>query len=153
MGPAGFHRPQSAMPKQPLFAGLVVDEADHPVETAYIGSEPCYVVNDAGFRRHIPSEQIDRQVLSQMQEMMKGSEGFISEQTAKMLGQDDIFTRAMIEQQLKNMDQQFGALLEQGIPEEGRAYLGMLGFKIVINVHGELVRIEQPSAPEGDGEE
>ncbi len=141
------------MPKQPLFAGLVVDEADRPVGTAYIGDEPCYVVDDAGFHRHIPSEQIDRQVLAHMQEMMKGSEGFISEQTAKMLGQEDIFTKAMIEQQLKNMDQNFNALMQQGIPEEGRAYLGMLGFKIVINVHGEVVRIEQPSAPEDDGDE
>ncbi len=141
------------MTKQPLFAGLVVDEADRPVETAYIGDEPFYVVDDAGFRRHIPSEQIDRRVLSQMQEMMKGSEGLISEQTAKMLGQDDIFTRAMIEQQLKNMDQQFNTLIQQGIPEEGRAYLGMLGFKIVIDVHGEVVRIEQPSAPEDEGGE
>ena len=89
-----------------------------------------------------------------MQEMMKGSEGLISEQTAKMLGQEDIFSKALIEQQLKNMDQQFDALVQQGIPEEGRAYLGMLGFKIVINLHGEVVRIEQPSASEGgEGED
>jgi hypothetical protein len=68
-----------------------------------------------------------------------------------MLGQEDIFTKAMIEQQLKNMDQQFEALMQQGIPEEGRAYLGMLGFKVVINLHGEVLRIEQPSAPEDEG--
>ena len=138
------------MPRQPLFAGLVVDEHDRVVESAIVGDEPFYVVDDAGFRRHIPAVQVDRQVLKQMQEMMKGSEGLISEQTAKMLGQDDIFSKAIIEQQLKNMDQQFDALMQQGIPEEGRAYLGMLGFKIVINLHGEIVRVEQPSAPESD---
>jgi hypothetical protein len=141
------------MPRQPLFAGLVVDEAGRPAETAYIGDEPAYVVDDAGFRRHIPSEQVDRQVLRQLGDMMKGSEGLISEQTAKMLGQEDIFTRAMIEQQLKNMDKQFNQLLEAGLPEEGRAYLGMLGFKVVINLHGEVVRVDQPSAPGGDGGE
>jgi hypothetical protein len=69
-----------------------------------------------------------------------------------MLGQEDIFSKALIEQQLKNMDQQFDALMQQGIPEEGRTYLGMLGFKIVINIHGEIVRVEQPSAPD-NGEE
>ena len=138
------------MPGQPLFAGLVVDEHDRAAETAIVGDEPFYVVDDAGFRRHIPSRDVDRQVLTRMQEMMKGSEGLISEQTAKMLGQEDIFSKALIEQQLKNMDQQFDALMQQGIPEEGRAYLGMLGFKIVINLHGEVLRIEQPSAPEGD---
>ncbi len=143
------------MLKKALFAGLVVDENDRLADTALVGDESFYVVDDAGFKRHIPAEQIDRQVLQQMQEMMKGSEGLISEQTAKMLGQDDIFTKAMIEQQLKNMDQQFDALMQQGIPEEGRAYLGMLGFKVVINYHGEVVKVEQPSAPADDqgGEE
>ncbi len=143
------------MSSQALFAGLVVDENDRAVDAASVGGEAFYVIDDAGFKRHIPAEQIDRQVLAGMQEMMKGSEDLISEQTAKMLGQDDIFSKAMIEQQLKNMDKQFDALMQQGIPEEGRAYLGMLGFKIVINYHGDIVRIDQPSAPAGDegGEE
>ena len=138
------------MPGYALFAGLVVDENDHPVDSTQIGGEPFYVVDDAGFKRHIPAAQIDRQVLQHMQDMMKGSEGTISEQAAKMLGQEDIFSKAMIELQLKNIDQQFETLMQQGIPEAGRTYLGMLGFKIVINLHGEVLRIEQPSAPEPD---
>jgi hypothetical protein len=141
------------MSRKALFAGLVVDENDRAVETATVGDEAFYVIDDAGFRRHIPAEQVDRQVLVRMQEMMKGSEGLISEQTAKMLGQEDIFTKAMIEQQLKNIDQQFETLMQQGIPEGGRAYLGMLGFKIVINLHGEVIRMDQPSAPEDEGGE
>ncbi len=141
------------MPRRALFSGLVMDEYDRPVETAYVGDEPCYVVDDIGFRRHIPSAQVDRQVLEQIRGMIEGSEGFISEQTAKMLGQEDIFSVAMIEQQLKNIDKQFDAMLDTGIPEEGRAYLGMLGFKIVINVHGEVVRVDQPSAPQDEGGE
>ncbi len=134
------------MARQPLFAGLVADEAGNAVETAYVGDEPCYVVNDGGFRRHIASEQVDRVVLGHLADAMKGNEGLISEQTARMLGQDDIFSRAVIEQQLKNMEKQFDTILETGIPEEGRAYLGMMGFKIIINVHGEVIRVEQPSA-------
>jgi hypothetical protein len=139
------------MPKQPLFAGLVVDEEGHVAGTALVGDEPCYVVDDAGFRRHIPAEQVDRAVLAQMQEMMKGSEGFISEQTAKMLGQDDIFSKAMIENQLKNIDKQFDALVNAGIPEDARAYLGMMGFKVVINHHGEVVKLDQPGATGDEG--
>lgn len=140
------------MPKQPLFAGLVVDESGRPVDTAFVGDEPCYVVDDYGFRRHIPSEQIDREVFKQLTDLMKGSEDFISEQTAKMIGQEDVFTKAAIEQQLKNIDKQFDQLAQNGIPEDMRAYLGMMGFKVVINVHGEVVRVEQPGAA-GDGEE
>lgn len=140
------------MPNQPLFAGLVIDESGHAAESAFIGSEPCYVIDDAGFRRHIPAEQIDRAVLAQMAEMMKGSEDILSEQTAKMLGQDDPFSKAIIEQQLKNIDKQFDALMQTGIPEDMRAYLGMMGFKVIINYHGEIVRVEQPgSAGSGEG--
>ena len=141
------------MSKQPLFAGLVVDEFDRPVETALVGDEPCYVVDDAGFHRHIPSEQVDRAVLSQIAELMKGSEDLISEQTAKMLGQEDVFTKAAIEQQLKNIDRQFDQLMQAGIPEDMRAYMGMTGFKIVINVHGEILKVEQPGAAGDEGGE
>jgi hypothetical protein len=132
------------MSRQPLFAGLVLDEFGKPAETAHIGDEPCYVVDDAGFRRHIPSEQVDKQVLGQIAELMKGSEDLISEQTAKMLGQEDVFTKAAIEQQLKNIDKQFDQLMQAGIPEDMRAYLGMMGFKVVINMHGEVLDIDQP---------
>ena len=132
------------MSRQPLFAGLVVDESGRAAETAFIGDEPCYVVDDYRFRRHIPSEEVVSMVFKEISDLMKGSEDFISEQTAKMLGQEDVFTKAAIEQQLKNIDKQFDQLMQAGIPEDMRAYLGMMGFKIVINVHGEVVRVEQP---------
>lgn len=143
------------MSRQPLFAGLIVDEDDQAVTTAFVGTEPCYVVDDAGFRRHIPSEQVDRQVLDAMMESVKGHEDIISEQTAKMLGQEDLFSRAVILNQLKKIDQQFDALLETGLNEEVRAYLGMMGFRVVINLHGEVLRVDQPGMMGGEegGEE
>lgn len=142
------------MHRQPLFTGLVLDEFGNPAESALVGDEPCYVVNDADFRRHIPSEQVDRQVLNQLAEMMKGSEDLLSAQTAKMLGQEDVFTKAAIQQQLKNIDKQFDQLLQVGLPEDMRVYLGMAGFRIIINVHGEVLRVEQPGTTGGEeGEE
>ena len=142
------------MPRQPLFAGLMVDENGRPVKAAYVGEDPCYVVDDAGFRHHILSEKVDRQVLEMMRQQISGNEDLLSEQTAKMLGTDDIFSKAMIENQLKNIDQQFENVLKTGIPEEGRAYMGMVGFRVVINVHGDVVRVDQPTvADDGGGEE
>ena len=138
------------MTSQAVFAGLITDEYDQAVEVVNIGDEPCYVVNDAGFRRHIPSEQVDRQVFESMVEMIAGHEEVISEQAAKMLGQDDIFSMALIASQLKNIDQQFDNLIQRGIPEEARAYMGMMGFRIRINVHGEVLEIEQPGAIDPD---
>ena len=132
--------------RQPLFAGLVVDEFDKAVETAVVGDESFYVVVDAGFRRHIPSEYVDRQVLDIMKEQITGHEDLLSEQTARMLGQEDLFSKAIIENQLKNIDRQLENLFQTGIPEAGRAYMGMMGFKVVIDFHGEVIHMEQPGA-------
>lgn len=140
------------MANQPLFRGLIFDENDQPVDVTVVGEEPCYVVNDAGFHRHIPSESVDRQVLQMMGKMVEGHEDELADQTAKMLGQEDIFSKALIENQLKNMEQQFEAVLKSGIPEEGRAYMGMMGFRVKINVHGEVLEVNQPGVAAPDDE-
>ena len=127
-----------------LFPGLVFDENDNPAELAYVGDEPCYVVDDAGFKRHIPSLQVDRQVLQTMKDSIAGHEDLLTDQAAKMLGQDDIFSRAMLAKQFENIEGQFDQLLATGIPQDALAYLGMLGFKIVLDVHGEVLEVNQP---------
>jgi len=135
-----------------LFKGLVVDEDDQVVQTGFIGAEPCYIIDDAGFKRHVPSEQIDLEVLAQLGSQIKGNEELIADEAAKMSGQDDLFSHAIIENQLKNMDKQFSLLLETGLPDDTRAYLGMMGFKVVIDIHGSIVKVVQPGrAPDDEG--
>ncbi len=136
-----------------LFEGLIFDEDENPVRVVYVGREPFYVVNDSGFLRHIPANDVDRQVLETMLSVVKDNEDLFAEQTAKMMGQEDIFTRAIIQNQLKNIDQQIEKLFETGLPEAGRAYMGMMGFKVVIDMHGEVVRVEQPSASIDDDDQ
>ncbi len=138
------------MKRQPLFAGLVVDEEDRAVEVAYVGDEPCYVVDDAGFRRHIPAEQVDRQVLEEMFALVEGHEDLLSEQAAQLLGQTDPFSKAALEMQFKNLDQHIDDVLQAGIPEEHRAYMGMLGFRVRIDVHGEVIDIHWPGVEPPD---
>ena len=132
------------MMRKALFEGLVVDEYDRPVSVAYVGEDPCYVIDDDGFKRHIDSAGVDLQVLQSFKEMIQGNEEEISEQTAQMLGQDDIFTVANIIRQMKNLDQYFDQLLQVGLPEEQRAYMGMMGFRIRVNIHGEVLSVDQP---------
>ena len=132
------------MTRKAIFEGLVIDELDRPVPVVYIGDDPCYVVDDFGFRRHISSDHVDRQVLDEMRNQITGHEDMIGEQAAKMMGQDDIFSRAMIMAQLKNIDGQMDQLFETGIPEDARAYMGMMGFRIRIDLHGDVLEIEQP---------
>jgi hypothetical protein len=39
-------------------------------------------------------------------------------------------------------------IMAQGIPEQARNMLGMLGFRIIINFHGEVIRLDQPALPD-----
>ena len=144
---------EDLLPKKALFEGLIYDEYDRPVQTGYVGSDPCYIVDDAGFLRHIPSETVDRQVWQFMQEQIEGNEDLLSAKAAEMMGQDDIFTMAAIQNQLKNMDSQFEQLAEIGIPEESRLYMGMIGFRIVISVQGDVLEIKQPGVAADPDEE
>lgn len=134
------------MNNTPVFEGLIIDEFGNHVEVTHIGDEAFYVVNDSGFLRHISSYEVDEKILEMMAEQIQGNEELISDQTAKMLGQEDLFSRAIIQNQLKNIDQQLEALIKSGIPESGRQYLGMMGFRITINIHGEVIKIEQPGS-------
>lgn len=135
----------------PLFKGLVSDEFDNLVGTATVGLEPCYVIDDDGFLRHVPSRPIDLEILKTFGKQIEGNEGVIADQAATMMGQDDLFTHAILESSLKNLDKQYELMLEHGIPEETRAYLGMLGLRVILDLHGEILKIEYPSASPADG--
>ena len=128
------------MSRQALFAGLVYDEQGRVLEVAYVGGMPCYVVLDDGFRRHIESEVVDRQILNAFREQVLPHRELVTAKVMEMLGQDDLFTKVMIDKSIENMDR----LLEIGLPDDARTMLGMLGFRAVINVHGEIVEINMP---------
>jgi hypothetical protein len=136
------------MSNKALFAGLVIDENGQPLETAYLGDEAQYVLDDNGFLRHIDAETIDRQVLAQLQGQIEANKEAVEEGIMKMMGSEDIFTKAAIDKSIKDMDQ----VLKQGIPDEARQMLGMMGFRVVVNYHGEVVRIEQPGVVDDSGE-
>lgn len=136
------------MARQALFEGLVYDEQGELVTTAVIGNEAHYVVNDEGFRRHIASETVDRQVLSIFLEQLENNRDLAVEQALSMVGQDDLFTKAAIDASLRNID--MDQIIAQGIPEQARNMMGMLGFRIVINLHGEILKLDQPAAPDED---
>ncbi len=137
------------MTNKAMFEGLVYDEWDRPVQTALIGMDASYVIDDAGFKRHIDSEEIDRQVLSLFLSQLQDNREIAVEQMLNMMGKDDLFTKAAIDAQLDNID--MDQILAQGIPGQARDMLGMFGFRIKINVHGEIIAIDQPSVPDDEG--
>jgi hypothetical protein len=127
-------------PAQPraVFEGLVYDEAGRPLEVTYLGDEPHYVIDDAGFRRHVAAAHIDRQILDAMQSQIDENKDLIEEGMLRMIGRDDLFTKAAIDSSLGRIDQ----LLTQGLPVEARQWLGMMGFRVVVDVHGDVVSIQ-----------
>lgn len=136
-----------------VFEGLVYDPKGEPIKVAYVGSEPCYVLDDDGFLRYIPAGDVDWQVWEALTSQITGHEDILSKQAAKMLGQEDIFTVAMLRSQLENKDEQFKAIQEKGLPEEARQYLGMMGFRITIDIHGKVIEINQPQVYGNEGNE
>jgi len=136
------------MSRVAVFAGLVVDESDNFVDVVYVGNTPYYVVDDDGFLRHILSEKVDRQVLSVMQENVLDNREAVVAGMLEYLGKDDLFTKAAIETSLGQMNENMDQLLNSGIPEETRQWLGLMGFGVVVNVHGEVIHIDMPAAIE-----
>ncbi|RME44885.1 MAG: hypothetical protein D6796_11200 [Caldilineae bacterium] len=124
-----------------MFESLVFDEEGEPVEVAYIGPEAHYVILDGDFRRHVEARAIDRQVVDWLKAQIDANKELVTQGMMNMLGKDDLFTKAMIDSSIKNVDQ----IMEYGLPEDARMMLGMMGFKVIVNIHGEVVRIEAPA--------
>lgn len=136
------------MTHQAFFSGLIVDEDENPVETAVVGNASFYVIDDDGFLRHIDAEQVDRQIIGFFVEQLQDHKDLAIAQTLQMLGTDDLMTKAAVESQMRNVT--VDQILEQGLPLQARDMLGMMGFRVVIDVHGNLVRLDQPALPGGE---
>lgn len=140
------------MARAAVFAGLVLDENDRPVDVTYLGPDAYYVVDDDGFKRHIASEVVDRQVLMTLQENVLANRQAVVAGMLDYLGKEDLFTKAAIEISLGQMDEQMQKLLDVGLPEDARQWLGLMGFRVVIDVHGDVVDFEMPGAIDEDGD-
>mgnify|MGYP000924750716 FL=1 len=140
------------MARTAVFAGLVVDEMDRPVAVTQVGPDAFYVVDDEGFLRHVPSESVDRHVLVALQEGVLSNREAVVQAMLDYLGKDDLFTKAAVESSLGQMGERMQQLLNVGLPEEARQWLGLMGFRVVIDVHGEVVDLEMPGTADPDDE-
>ncbi len=137
------------MSHQALFTGLVYDEQENLVDVAFVGSDAQYVIDDNGFRRHIPAADVDRQVLHVFIDQLQDHKEIAITQALRMMGKDDLFTKAALDASIRNVNVE--EILRQGIPEQARDMMGMMGFRVVIDYHGEVIRLDQPAvSDEGD---
>ncbi len=133
-----------------FFEGLVETEDGVKVEVTTLGGEGFYIIDDQGFRRHVEAAAIDRVVLGQFLEQMQEHRDEASQAMLKLMGSEDLFTKAAVDSTLKNVN--VDQMLGQTLPSDARQWLGMLGFRIVIDYHGEVIRVDMPAAPEMDDE-
>ena len=137
------------MARSAMFAGLVFDERGQPAQIAYVGENACYVVVEDDFKRHIDAAGVDAQVLRFMREQVEPHRDLAVKTMLEMLGKDDIFTKAALESSINNMEQNVG----QTLPDEAKQWMGMLGFKIVIDDQGTVLDVQMPEGGiEGDEE-
>lgn len=135
--------------RRPLFADLVYNEEGQPVEAVYIGGVPYYTVPDKGFLRHVEAVEVDRQVLAQLRERILPMREAVTQGIMRMLGRDNLFTKAAVDMAIDDMDK----ILDQREADLGdmRMWLAMMGFKVVVNVHGEVVKVDFPGMESGLG--
>lgn len=134
------------MTRVAVFAGLIVDEVDNPVDVTYIGGVPHYVVDDAGFLRHIPSENVDRHVLNLIQEGVLENRETVVQGMLQFLGKDDLFTKAAVDASIGQMPENINTLLDTGLPEDARQWLGLMGLRIIVDFHGDVVDVVMPGS-------
>ncbi len=127
----------SAGPYQALFQGLVFNERGQPAEVRFVGGEPHYVVIDDGFERHVEARSVDDAVLAELQRQVDEQQEELVGAMLNALGRDDVLTKAALESSLANL----GASLRESGPAQWLPWLKMLGFRIVVDVHGRLVML------------
>ncbi len=134
--------------RRALFADLVFNEEGQPAKAIYIGDVPHYAVPDGDFLRHVEAERVDRQIVALLQERILAMRDLVTEGVVHMLGQEGLFTRASIEHAIENMNH----ILEPGNVDvdELRTTLWMLKFRAIVNVHGDVVRLDVPGWEDGE---
>lgn len=129
------------MANSAMFEGLVFDERRNTAQVKNVGERACYVVDEDGFLRHIDAAKVDQQVLDFLKGQVDQHRDLAVSGMLDLMGKDDIFSKAAVESSIDNIDQTVG----QAIPEQSRQWLGMMGFRVIIDDQGEVVDIEMPA--------
>jgi hypothetical protein len=137
--------PSDVMLSRPLFPGLVYNEVEEPAEVVAIGGVAHYAIPDQGFKRHVEAYRVDRAVIAHLQEQVSSVRDELVRGLLQMLGKDDLFTKAALDSSMRNLEQSFYG----GDPQQWVPWLRMAGFRIIVDVHGDVVEVVYPEALDG----
>ena len=130
--------------RQPLFPGLVYNEKGEVAEAVYVGGVAHYAIPDEGFLRHVEASKVDDAVIAHLQTQITSMQDEVVSGMLEMLGKRDIFTKAAVDASIRHLDQG----LKQGNPDQWVSWLRLFGFRVVVDVHGDVVEIIYPTAPD-----
>jgi len=133
-----------AVLRQALFPGLVYNELGEAAELVYVGGVAHYAIPDAGFLRHVEAYKVDKAVIADLKGHITSMQDEVVHGMLQMLGRDDIFTKAAIDASIHNLEQNIRrSNIDQWVP-----WLRLFGFRVVVDVHGDVVEIIYPSEPD-----
>ena len=135
--------------RQALFGGLVYNEAGEKAPVVMVGGVAHYAIPDDGFMRHVEAYRIDNYVIEVLQEQIVTMREQLVETMLQMMGTDDILAKAALEASINQMNQN----IRQSDTSQWVPWLAQYGFRIVVDVHGRVVEIVQPQAPDDWDEE
>ena len=136
--------------RRQVFADLIFNEEGQLVRATDVGGVPHYAVPDGDFLRHVEATYVDSQIVALLQERFQAMRDVITEGVIQMMGQEDLFTRASIKHAIENMDR----ILEPGNVDvdELRTALWMMKFRVTVDVHGGVVRLDIPGWEDEGGD-
>ncbi len=129
-----------------MFEGLVFGEAGQEAGIGWVGGDACYLLDDGGFQLHIDATGVDRQVLQLIKEQVQANRDIAVRGILEMMGKDDVFSKTAVEYSINRMEEATG----QRLPPEARDLLRSLGFRIIIDIHGDVVQLDMPVEEAGD---
>jgi len=135
-----------ALQRRALFPSLVFNEAGEPARVVDIGGVAHYAIPDDGFLRHVEALKVDSVVIARMKEQITSMQDDVVRGLLKLLGKDDIFTKAAIDYSIQNLEEN----IRQSDPDQWVPWLRLFGFRVVVNVHGEVVNLIYPHQPDPD---
>ena len=89
---------------------------------------------------------MDDAVIAQLQEQITSMQDEVVQGMLEMLGKKDLFTKAAIDASIRNLDQG----IRQSDPEQWVPWLQLFGFRVMVDVHGEVVELIYPTVPTED---
>ena len=134
---------KEAASRKALFPGLVYNEDGEAAKVTHVGGVAHYAVPDHGFWRHVAAHDVDSVVIAKLKERLGTVKDELVTAMLQVLGTKDLFTKAAIESSIRHLEEN----MQQGDPEEWVPSLQMLGFRIVVDVHGDVVDIVYPQPP------